>query len=87
MKIPEVEDEAVYSARICSRCGEVVLRKLVKTSFLDGGFTRSDEFEKAVGWAWHYETNWLCPKCEEEYKNTISQFLSKAEKQKESPVE
>ena len=87
MKIPGVEDDVVYGARVCGRCGEVTLRKLVKTDFLDGGFTRADEFERTVGWAWHADTNWLCPKCEEEYQDSISLFMNKAAKKPVSNVD
>lgn len=78
MKIPGVEDGAVYSARVCGKCGDVKLRKFVKTEFLDGGFTRADEFERTDGWAWHNDTGWLCPKCEEEYQGLILRFMNKA---------
>lgn len=65
----------------CDRCGETVFLKVTGEKVADGGFTRWNTFEAfPEGWEWHHEPGRLCPKCNEEYKKLLKDFL-------EPPVE
>lgn len=77
MKIHGIEDDGIYKARVCKRCGNVFLAKFAGTEFLDGGFTHHNHWEDSVGWAVHADIGWLCPECEKEYQSQIKAFMSK----------
>lgn len=87
MKISEIEHNAIYKAMVCNRCGEVHLRKYIGTSYLDGGFTKIENFEACPeGWKSHDETGMLCPNCESEYQKHFMQFMQKVQKMMEEPT-
>lgn len=51
MKVPGIEQDAIYKATVCARCSDVLLRRYLGTEYLDGGFTKNDKFEsKPDGW-------------------------------------
>lgn len=80
MKIPEIEQDAIYKATVCKRCGEVLLRKRIETEYLDGGFTTYEKFEdNPDGWKYHAETGDLCPECEALYQSRLQAFMEYAE--------
>lgn len=76
MKIQGIKADGVYKATVCNRCGDTVLRKYIKTDYLDGGYTQLDNYEKAPeGWGYHWDTGTLCPKCNDEYEKCITTFM------------
>lgn len=80
MKILGIEKDAVYKATVCNRCGEVFLRKYIRTDYLDGGFTKHDNFgENPKGWRYHDTTGTLCPDCEELYQSQLQAFMEYTE--------
>lgn len=84
MKIPGIEDDVVYKAMVCQRCGEVIFRKYTNTNYLDGGFTQINNFtDKPKDWENHYGIGTLCPVCEKIYKSTLQSFMDYKEVKKD----
>lgn len=61
--------------RTCDRCGKTVFLKTIGDEERDGGFTRWNKFEEAVGWGNHYNIGDLCLDCESLYKKTKNDWL------------
>lgn len=60
--------------RICDRCGSEIFLKCTGEGNTDGGYTRWNEFEKAVGWNYLSTIGDLCPKCWDEYQERRKTF-------------
>lgn len=82
MNIPEIdniENNMIYKAKVCKRCGKVDFCKLEGTEPLDGGFTRYDKWEKIPGWGDILHIGLLCPKCKDDYQRIVNEFMGKKE--------
>lgn len=62
--------------RTCDRCGKTQFFKCTGEKERDGGYTRWNTFEDAVGWDYKREIGDMCPECSEEYNNRYEKFLS-----------
>lgn len=61
--------------RTCDRCGASVFLKVTGEGERDGGFTRWNKFEEAEGWSTEVDMGDLCPKCTEELKQLMDNFM------------
>lgn len=62
----------------CDRCGITVFSKVVGEGERDGGFTRWNNFEPLPdGWKGHLETGTLCPCCNRQYEDFVTEFMKK----------
>lgn len=66
----------------CDRCGkQVILTRKKEDKVLDGGYTRTPEYEdEPNGWEFIMRGGIgdLCPECNELWKNIVQKFLSGA---------
>lgn len=51
--------------RTCDRCGKTIFLKTTGEGELDGGYTRWNKFEDAIGWTTERDIGDLCPDCTE----------------------
>lgn len=58
----------------CDRCGATVFQACTGEGERDGGYTRWNTFEPAVGWKNTYEAGTLCPNCYESYEEVLRMF-------------
>lgn len=60
----------------CAKCNTELFLKLIGTNEADGGYTKWDKFEE-VPEEWLHETafGYLCPKCSNEFKRLMTEFL------------
>lgn len=75
----DIEDNKVYLARKCVRCGETVFLKYTHTEEYDGGYSKEAKFESLPeGWIKSAELNGLlCPDCAEEFQRVKDVFMNK----------
>lgn len=66
---------------ICRRCGKALFSKKGEDKYTDGGYTKYNQFaNNDLGWKCHWHTGWLCPECEEKYKEVSEKFINEVEK-------
>lgn len=71
-----IENDAIYKAKICKRCGKISLRKYLSTDSLDGGYTRIDKFEPyEKPWEYSSLTGTLCSECYIAYEQNVKNFM------------
>lgn len=68
--------EIVGKRVICDRCEKEVFVKYVKSDYYDGGFTRSDSYEKLPDGWYHgvFGNHTRCPECDALYKKINEDF-------------
>lgn len=62
----------------CPRCGKQIIRKKLEEKVLDGGFTRTAEYEPVPD-EWKYIKDYdkfFCSACFNEYKRRLDGFLN-----------
>lgn len=65
---------------ICDRCGETIFSKCTGEGDTDGGYTRWNEFEPLPeGWEFHHKIGTMCPKCSDQYKILLDDFMKKVD--------
>lgn len=80
MKILGIKDDKIYKAMVCARCGDAFFREYIGTNYLDGGYTRIENFsERPEGWVDHREIGTFCPVCENIYQSTLQSFMNYTE--------
>ena len=60
--------------RTCDRCKKEQFFKTTGDGETDGGYTRWNKFEDAIGWTVETEIGDMCPKCSKEFKELKSKF-------------
>lgn len=69
----------------CDICGESVFLKCIGEGETDGGYTRWNKFEEAVGWSRHcYEYMDICPSCTERISNAVKDEIEGIRREKRS---
>lgn len=63
--------------RTCDKCGKTIFLKSTGEGEADGGFTRWNKFEDAVGWNWREGYKDLCPDCIKKYDELYNEFRDK----------
>ncbi len=64
--------------KTCDRCGKTVFLKTIGDGETDGGYTRWNKFESAIGWTTECDIGDLCPDCSkqfEELKESFKKFV------------
>ena len=69
--------------RTCDRCGAQAFFKCTDEGETDGGWTRWDIIEPAVGWKMVETVGDICPECYKEFKNMLESFSRKPPRAKE----
>lgn len=58
----------------CDRCGDWIFLKCTGEGEMDGGYTRWNNFEPAVGWEYIKNVGMVCPKCWKEYVDMLERY-------------
>lgn len=69
--------------RTCDRCGTQAFFECTGEGEADGGFTRWNKFEPAVGWDLVLSVGDVCPDCKKDFEDMLEAFRRKPPTMKE----